>query len=469
MRAPAAIAVLAACLCFPATAGAQAGSFESFVAIDSGAPARTTSIELHQRGSVAVDFHGDNDRCAAAGVCGVSGTVVWTAPREGELELSEPVRGGTPEAYLVPGIALFANDEPVVQVERRLPDGSVRTCADAAVGANDLVELPVTGTTIHVGLAGTGDDADLVRSRCIGPLWDDVRAALPSVAIDASELRDRRAPIDLSGRGTFTSGGLSGRVSSSLVLTPKRVTHEGPRRARRGTRHHSERVHRRHRVAVRWRIESVTGRIGMAFAGAPDDPLCGPLDACGSRGSVELRFRGASGSATLAADAPAQRRLRDLQAAVGLRRGGHRGGLHARGYGSWRATGMSHVTLAREGGMPACSSTAPLASGSLDLRVRGGRLAVRYGGPQFGLAADPLRSRCGGPVVADLPHALAAGSVPLSALLQRRVTLHLSRGAPFTGQGWSGSTGPVDVTIVLRRTSVRTSAYSVARDGFEIF
>jgi hypothetical protein len=98
----------------------------------------------------------------------------------------------------------------------------------------------------------------------------------------------------------------------------------------------------------------------------------------------------------------------------------------------------------------------------VSLKTRQDRLVVAYAASGSGPSGDPLRSRCGGPTLAEISGggALATGSVPLTALRARRIVVHLARGARLGGQGYLGQSVP-DLTLVLRRTRVRDGTYKL--------
>jgi hypothetical protein len=115
-----------AALAAPAPAAAQ------FIVDQPGKATVATYADGEVRGSVRVDFHGDESSgCAATGMCGISGTVVWRPDGEvalltasyrdggrhyesgllayGETNDNEPQRRGTTSARVRRGDALCSD------------------------------------------------------------------------------------------------------------------------------------------------------------------------------------------------------------------------------------------------------------------------------------------------------------------------------------------------------------------------
>src|SRR5439155_19866423 len=180
----------------------------------------------------------------------------------------------------------------------------------------------------------------------------------------------------------------------------------------------------------------------------------GPLDACGLLGSVTVSPVASSGSAFLFATASIRHTRRDLRRALGLGVGPRRGGVSRYGGASWdRDRGGITSELIRDAA-PACSDAEPIAGGGgVALEYFGNRVRALYGGDQFA-GTDLLRTRCPGPGSTDTSGGLASGTFPVGVFRDKRVTLHLTRGAAFSGAGYSGRTSP-DVTLVLRRRRIQ--------------
>jgi hypothetical protein len=145
-----------------------------------------------------------------------------------------------------------------------------------------------------------------------------------------------------------------------------------------------------------------------------------------------------------------------LRRTVGLAPGPVPRRTSAYGYVAWgRGKGSVSALLTRNG-TPACRDAVRLRNGILDLRVRGRRVTAVFGrGLPYGDGADLLRTRCPGPLLADLGRRtrLAVGRLPRRALGQRRFTIHLNRGARAVTSGYSLRSRP-DLRIVLEREEV---------------
>jgi hypothetical protein len=339
-------------------------------------------------------------------------------------------------------------------VERTASDGSTAVCSDAR--ANELLFLDYSagsGSRLDARLSGEGAGADLFRTRCGGPLEQDLAAALPVARIARAKLFRGRTTIDLSGTRPFASQGLAGTVRSSIELRLGRAFVQPPPPPlprRRGGRDAVRTV-----TAV-FDVERVSGSVVTDFRAGLDRSLCDPLDACGATGSVRVAPNVTSGRATLVAYASARRRSgRALRAALGLRPGPRAPGITASGAADWlRDAGSAHATFTNGAGA-VCADTAALGPGYLTLWVGPRRIFASYGrGTDPGL--DPLRTRCPGPSLPDAAQnrPLASGSVPRSAFRKRRVTITLDHGRPFESEPYTGLTKP-SLTVVLRRLRVR--------------
>ena len=159
-------------------------------------PRRQRSFSTEVTGPLLIAWSGDPAHgCAAAGLCGVSGTLQM---HFGNGELSGS--GGPPE--------LMANDDgAVARVQTTAPDGSVTTCVDLVPVQFDIA---VHGASARVAGAvlGLGSQAPSA-GRCAGPT--------------SSQLAALRLPVrrlahgyDLSGRTSFAAGPLAVTVISGV-------------------------------------------------------------------------------------------------------------------------------------------------------------------------------------------------------------------------------------------------------------
>jgi hypothetical protein len=206
----------------------------------------------------------------------------------------------------------------------------------------------------------------------------------------------------------------------------------------------------------------VTRVNGSAIAAVRSSPLaasCGPFDACGLTGTVDVVPQTTPGaSVSLTAEASLRRPKRDLLAALGLARHGNPSGIDVYGYGYASARGTVTADLSRGG---ACHDSVGLRGTTLELMKRTGRLNVSLT-PTNSQAADPLRTRCPGPDLGQ--RQLTSASLPLSVLRRSTFTVKL-RGGSFNNGPYRVSTRST-LTVTLHRTRVTTQVVSdAARSG----
>src|SRR5204863_9751716 len=159
------------------------------------ANAHTTELlgDISATGGVTVTWHGDPARgCAAAGLCGYSGSAGL-----------QPVYGSY-DFFLAGGRRLrdsFSYLDTSLDVTRvKRVDGSGE---GACVDAPDL-SLYLTTARAGAGRGRLGFDGDgLSPGRCAGPDIQNVLALLPRHAISLSRLKKRSLSVDMSGRASF--------------------------------------------------------------------------------------------------------------------------------------------------------------------------------------------------------------------------------------------------------------------------
>jgi hypothetical protein len=455
----------------PAHAGTGGGSVFFGVSFPTfgGGGIRTlsdTQLRVTVSGGVAVAYHGSTKAgCEQLGLCDVSGAVTWNPGSSGVVDLARYIQHGKHRlaGYFVPGTYGPFGQTTMAQVTRRLPDGSSAVCGDARGGYSGLSSL--TSLASH-SLAALSmrlvdpDALDFMGSHCAGPLASDLVKLLPVRPLPRSLLDGRSTKtIDLSTTRPFDTGGFSGTLRSTVVL---RV---GPKLSFDGAIDEEVTVvKRRYReLELGYRIESVSGNVSLGFRGVPAPEVCGGLDSCGTSNTLELSPAASKGEFELSATARDSRPWRDLRQSLGLAPGGPSHGVETYGYGYWksRAGTLSSKVSYSDGGAQ-CRDVVPLRYGSLVAGVSSSRVVFSYY-PGVGLTSGPSRTRCPGPMLSDLPNGsnLAAGSVPLSALGRRTITVHLTHGlGSLSVPGYSGSSQQ-DLTITLRRTSVRKRTYKL--------
>jgi hypothetical protein len=425
---------------------------------------QTISIPVKVEGTVQVDFT-SNPATGCRGPCDLTGSLTLDPTGEADLEVSEY---RTAEGHRLAASLFFLGDSEqdgpttTAHVIRAGAGGSDGVCSDAQVATLAFLDFSADSSS-HVEarlLRGLAGDPGFFRTRCGGPIERDLVAALPSVVVDRAMLRKGGADVDLSGTRPFAGDGFAGTARSSvkLHLGAPRIAEPSPRRA--ATRRPPPYAPRT--VIAVYRVEQVTGSIVTNFSGGAEQPLCGPLDICGASGTVRLLPSVSSGRATFAAYGPARRVSgRNLRAALGLRPGPRLPIITASGIADWRRDSGSAAESFTAADGATCSDTVQLSGGFISFWVGPHRVFAAYGrGP--GSFADPLRTACPGPSIADAAegHPLAIGSLSRKAFRGRRVTVTLSRGRPFQAAPYAGVTRAA-LTIVLRRTRV------TERLGFE--
>jgi hypothetical protein len=418
-------------------------------------------VDLRVSGQLLVRFHGDPAAgCATFLRCDVGGgTVRWRPQSRLGLELVFP-RARDEEA-----ISFVSTGSPGARtaavVRRSAADGThvCRDSRDDVLAMLPLIEADRRGLRLGLGARRGGSGASSggpMGTNCGGPLPADVLRRLPARTVSLRALRRGPTRVDLSGESRFAAGGLAGTVRSTIAV---RVGKSDVERRPRGLQPGPRSRRRRDRpplrsIAVEYRIERLTG--SMPVAATARSRNCARVDACGLGGTLAVTPGPARGEGYVVAYGRVPRAA--LSRAVGLAPGPIPHKVSAYGYVAW-TSGRGTVTAALDrDGTAACRDTAPLSSGLLELRLRDRRVTARIGAGAPFLGADLLRTRCPGPLLADLkPRTeLAAGHLPLRALARRRVTLRLDRGASAAARGYRLRSRP-DLTLVLEREKVEHS------------
>jgi hypothetical protein len=440
-----ALLVAVGCCLLPSVAGAASqcssgSTSESLFAFPGNVALFTdTSIPVCETGRVEVTFSG------GPGGGDYAGTDSWQPQGTGDLDLlSYRLRGHTMRAA---SLSLGGDGGPLQSaVERSVAPGQTAACSDLGSGSVEGFSGPrVRGRRITLDLASS---FPLLGTRCAGPLSVDLRTALPAVTLSVSRVLHGRLRIDLRGIRRFSAHGFAGVVRSTLVLRlgrPKTV-HEsagspGPTSGQR------TRI-----VNVTYRVQRLRGTAVADVRASSDAAVCGPLDACGLSGTIDVTpgaLRG--GSVSLFASAPARRPRRDLLAAVGLGAGANRSGIAADGGGSAQLQGaiMADLTQTRQ-----CRDTTSLSEAQVQLEARGDRVRISLS-PAQSQAADTLRTRCPGPELGN--HTLTSASVARSVLRHRTFTVTL-RGGSFRDGPYAVRTRST-LVLTLRRVRVTTQTY----------
>jgi hypothetical protein len=415
--------------------------------------------ETETEGVVAVSWRGDPAQgCEAAGVCDLSGSVVVRPGSGSSGEFSGP--GGL-EGDLATALETLEPDGGLgtARVLRGPPDAPDGACSDLVPGSL-RVEAASTGRPTDrqdvtlFPLRAPGPAA--IAGRCPGPLASDLVAALPKTSIDPRSLVRGTTRIDLSGRGTFSGGGYSGEVVSSLVLTrrSRRIADDDDDTSRRSSEEgdHGVRVVS---VTLRYAIEAGAAGIVTRFAGA-ESPFCLAFDACGVTGVRTLEI-GAGRRGRL--DLNALGRVRGGRSKAAALRAIRSGRLEVQGFvPSFRREATAATTTSRDG-TPACRETAPVELPGLHAATSRRALTLAIGSEPYEQdAGDPLRGRCGGPSVTDLAGAeLLAARIPLRRLGARRIDVGLRSPRALPGGFTIESEGALPLTLRLRSLDVRVT------------
>lgn len=439
---------LAAVLVYPATADAQIvfGGGPDFRTL------RQRNVNVELRGQVTVAFHGDPAAgCSLRGLCQVSGTTTWNPAGEAGLQVVDYVAHRRRGVLAVLSFGDEDGSTVSTVVKRGPPDATPGTCADSRASEFDAVFLDSKpgGRTVPVALWVKGFEyLDLMRTRCAGPLDGDVGRHLPVVRVTRRSLLRRGTTVDLSGSRPFSAHGLTGTVRSTVVL---RLL--GGKRERGSAPPADIFVRRRIRtLEVSYRITRVSGQVTSTVAGLADPALCAPLDSCGLTGSVSIAPAIRNGSFDVYARALASVEPVRLRRAAGLVPGPSSGRVSVYGFALWSGPGKTTASLSRAGA-GSCSDDAPMRFGGLGAQF--GRTQTRVDLSLGG--ADPLRTRCPGPLGEDVITArqsLVAATVPLSAFRKRRIVLRFSRARSWRSDGYEGRIEP-DVVVELSRGRIR--------------
>jgi hypothetical protein len=371
-----------------------------------------------------------------------TGEIVWTPGPEGQFTAGEAQRNGR---YIDGFLASTGGAGVTARVET--PN---RACTDTSGGELfDQAAIEGGKDGVRVALAGTTPASagfHMTDTQCGGPLADDIGRALgKGVSVRRAQLVKGSFDIDLRSSAPLFAPGMKGTVASTVVahVGAREPGHpESPERARPGGTN---------LMSVNYRVLRMSGRMDADFAGGGE--LCAELASCGAHETIALDAgRPRHASFSLSAYASGKRPLADLRAALGLpHSGGSANGIDWVGTGELtsRSTLVS-AALLRDGN-PVCKDQRHLPSLQLFLQRSGARIDARL---SAGIQTT-LRTSCPGPALwhGAVEPILASGSLPLSALRRKQLTLRLTRGHSLATDGWSGRTR-ANFTIVLRRTSV---------------
>jgi hypothetical protein len=451
------VAVVALTVALPAGAGAQtvvstgseSGSSNVILFGPAGSLASERSSRVQVSGALTVTFHGDvATGCAAAGLCGYSGSVTWRPPASGELIIfttrSHHHTSDSAQLYLQ-GAGLppaGGVTSATVQSTAASPSGAA-TCVDAAATGVAL-DLPVRHGRVDFGLDGASPS--LLSDRCAGPRDRQILPRLPAPWLTVAAVRRGGAVVDLSATRPFAADGFAGTIDSTIVLRlgpAGRAIRPSSTTPRNGVRYVE--------LTVDYRVRA-SGSLLEHVAGSADPAVCAPLGACGVTGTETVTTRGEAGSGALTLFARATVPRRRLLAAAGLSGGRPATGVTGTASLTWDGNGTVQTALGQ--GAHQCHQAAPAGRGSALLDASHGRLDVAL--LPSDLQPGPPASECPGPED-EAATKLASGELPLRALGRRSVSVVLRAGTSFPDDGYSVRTDP-HLTLTLTRAATHTSS-----------
>jgi hypothetical protein len=233
-------------------------------------------------GRLTVNFAGDLAAgCAARGLCGYAGTETWQPRGVGDLAISTFEQHGRRHST---GTMIFGGPGTPVRsaLQRSQATGTTTPCSDQNHDAGGFFLLPVSGDRVTIGLRHA--DEPLLGTRCAGPLDADVRAALASRTVSLNRVLHGDARIDLTGGGRFAAHGLAGTVRSTIVL----VLGRSHRPLGSGGSLPPTGVKRSRLAEVHYRVTHVGGSAVAAVRSSAVAAVCGPIDACGLDGAINV-------------------------------------------------------------------------------------------------------------------------------------------------------------------------------------
>ncbi len=403
-------------------------------------------VPIQASGQLTVAFHGDAATgCAAAGLCGYSGTIV-VRPGSGDLGIETYRRHGRIGHLAFLSLApRFGNggDATVAEVQRSVagqPDG---LCADAKPPSGVGLSATIRGGRLTVALLQPG--GSLLLTRCAGPLDGDLAGAAPRATISLRAALRGRTDIDMSATNPFASHGFAGTVSSTLVLRLGK-----PSRPSSGaTFPPGIRTERTRIVTERLTVARLAGQLSGTVQGTADPIVCRLLDSCGVSGTLGLTLPGARGAVgELSASGPANLPYGEFLTALGLIRGGTSHGIAVAGSIAWTNAGTVDTNLTQPS---ACSDAAPLDQLFVSVIPAGGASGGFFG-------SSPWRTRCPGPMVpgqAQLPLA----SPRLRAIGPRAFGVVLRPVGPLSDDGYT-LTLHGHLSLLLRRGRISQQVFT---------
>jgi hypothetical protein len=420
-------------------------SSPAFGAKNSGADS-ITQIPVRVRGGLVVQFHGDQATgCAARGLCGFSGRVIWQPPSTATLEADSFREDGRTEydvsLELSGGGASGAppGDGGVTTADVRFAPtgsaGSPSTCTDAASTGADI-DMPVHLRVASLTLAAA--DPSLLATRCAGPLLSDIANQLARRVIDVAALSHGQTGVSLASSSDFAVHGLAGTVASTVELRLGR-----PHTLRVSTEGSSSKQPKVHAVVVEYPAR-LNGSVLIHTHGDPTS--CAALGSCGADGTFALRVHSTPAKLQVFAFAGSRRPLRDELAALGLRKHGNPRGIVI--LGAFLVRGPATYAVDVTQGANTCKDTEPTGPGVFLLQSLEGPLSAAFSqGPPV------LHLRCPGPML-SLNNGLASARMVRLAHVRHGGTIHLRTVHNLRDDGYTVRTS-ANVAVTLGHPKVK--------------
>lgn len=414
-----------------------------------GVPVSSDTIPVTIHGDLSVTFHGDAATgCAARGLCGYRGTIVWTPGIANSIDILTYRVG----RRLHRSIQLLGFGEgplggsggaTAANVTLTGPGGSVLDRCVDAVTSIPAVTLPVSAGRVRFAFAAA--EPDLLRTRCAGPFASDVLGHLPVPSLTLRGLLAGHAKVSLAATQQFASDGLAGTVDGRLALAIGRPQRPQAIRTSTGGRYRQ--------LLVGYRA-TLAGTLTETVAGDANPLFCAPLGSCGLGGTVTVT-PGARADlpATLLVTARATTPWRNLLAAAGVIPHGALRGVTASLALAWTTPGTITADLTQSG--TTCTDSSRIPGGFVDLAAIRGQLLAAY------TPLDPangLVSRCPGPI--DSLNRFIGTTIPVSALSPGTARIALTKkSTAIVDDGYTGRlTGTLTLTLtrlgIRRRTVV---------------
>ncbi len=419
------VTAFAALAIAPVAMAANGGS--GFFVLFGGGPANSFPLSESVRdisarvdGQLVVRFHGDPAAgCAARGLCGYSGTIIWTPAHSAAVEV-DALRNRRGTGYSL---------DLEIDQDNYLTNGGGTTTEDTHVGAVACADAAYTGS--YVGFAvkhgrARIDLADaepsLFGTRCAGPLASDLASALPATSASLSSLIGGETTFSLSGRHRFASHGFAGTVASTLSVSLGRPGRWQRTRLKLSSQRQRE-------VTVSYH-STLAGELVAAVNGDADEGLCGPLGACGVRGALSMQ-PAATGQAGFTAAGSMKKSYATLLRA--LRSGVAPKGVSMYGFMTWRGGGRIAASLRGDGGV--CSDSTGLGGSYAEVNLGHRKLTAQF------TIGDYSPDRSPHPLSRPLRDAGRAGNRPRLGVDHRpaHLDVRLGPGRPFAHDGYTGT------------------------------